>query len=169
MGHRVRLTVAVSSVVVATALAGSAGAAPAPTSSVAPSATPSSPSAATTAAPTHYTAGRYLVTFADEPVASYGGYEPGLRGHAPEPGQHLNPNSAAVQRWQAHLDAKHDARLAKVGATKIYDYTVTNNGVAADADRPAGLRAREAPGRRRPEQGPAGHSPTPPTPRTSSA
>ena len=32
----------------------------------------------------------------------------------------------------AHRRRKHDAALAQVGATKIYDYTVANNGVAAE-------------------------------------
>jgi subtilisin family serine protease len=77
-----------------------------------------------------YTAGRYIVTFADEPVASYTGYKAGFAATRPAAGKKLNPKSAAVARWQKHLTAQHDAALAKVGATKIYDYTVTNNGVA---------------------------------------
>jgi subtilisin family serine protease len=77
-----------------------------------------------------YAAGRYIVTFADEPVASYTGYKAGFAATRPAAGKKLNPKSAAVARWQKHLTAQHDAALAKVGATKIYDYTVTNNGVA---------------------------------------
>ncbi|HET7471953.1 MAG TPA: S8 family peptidase [Candidatus Limnocylindrales bacterium] len=78
----------------------------------------------------HYAAGRYIVTFADEPVASYTGTTKGFAATKPAAGKHINPSSAAVVRWQTHLTAIHDAALAKVGATKIYDYTVTNNGVA---------------------------------------
>ncbi|HEX5039298.1 MAG TPA: S8 family serine peptidase [Candidatus Limnocylindria bacterium] len=77
-----------------------------------------------------FAAGRYIVTFADEPVASYDGYEAGFAATRPHPGRKLDPSSPAVQRWQQHLQAKHDKALAEVGATKIYDYTITNNGVA---------------------------------------
>lgn len=77
-------------------------------------------------------AGRYIVTFADDPVASYDGYEKGYAATRPVRGRKLDPGNAAVKSWKAHLTSKHDAALAKVGATKIYDYTVTNNGVAAD-------------------------------------
>ena len=79
-----------------------------------------------------YTDGRYLVTFADEAVASYDGYEAGFAATRPERGRKLDPNSPAVQRWQEHIVAKHDAAMARVGATKIYDYTVANNGVAVE-------------------------------------
>src|SRR5829696_6748386 len=79
----------------------------------------------------HYTAGRYIVTFADEPVASYTGYKAGFAATQPRAGGKINPNSAAVQKWQKHLTAQHDAALAKVGATKIYDYTLANNGLVA--------------------------------------
>jgi subtilisin family serine protease len=78
----------------------------------------------------HYAAGRYIVTFADEPVASYTGYKAGYAATRPAAGKHINPDAASVKRWQGYLTSKHDAALAKVGATKIYDYTTTNNGVA---------------------------------------
>jgi subtilisin family serine protease len=79
-----------------------------------------------------YADGRYIVTFADDPVASYDGYLSGFPATRPHPGQKLNPDSPAVRGWQQHLVAQHDAALAKVGAGKIYDYTIANNGVAAD-------------------------------------
>jgi subtilisin family serine protease len=79
-----------------------------------------------------YADGRYIVTFADDPAASYDGYENGFPATRPHPGRKLDPDSPAVQRWQQHLVAKHDAALAKVGAEKIYDYTIASNGIAAD-------------------------------------
>ena len=79
-----------------------------------------------------YSDGRYIVTFVDDPAAAYDGYQSGFAATKPRAGEKLNPNSAAVKSWRAHLTSKHDAALAKVGASKIYDYTVTNNGVAAD-------------------------------------
>ena len=86
----------------------------------------------------HYSAGRYIVTFAEDPVATYSGTTRGFAGTRPAAGKHINPKAAAVVRYQQHLTAVHDAALAKVGATKIYDYTVTNNGVAVQ------LSARQA-------------------------
>lgn len=85
-----------------------------------------------------YAAGRYIVTFADEPVAAYDGYKKGFAATRPKAGQKLNPKSAAAVKWQKHLTAQHDAALAKVGATKYYDYTITNNAVAVK------LTARQA-------------------------
>ena len=83
------------------------------------------------AATAAYSAGRYIVTFVDEPAASYDGYRKGFAATRPAAGKKLNPNSAAVKAWRGHLTAGHNAALAKVGATKLYDYTVTNNAVAA--------------------------------------
>lgn len=82
------------------------------------------------AAEADYTAGRYIVTFAEDAAASYDGSRSGFTATRPARGKKLNANSAAVKAWRGHLTASHDAALAKVGATKIYDYTVTNNAVA---------------------------------------
>ena len=79
-----------------------------------------------------YDAGRYIVTFADDPAASYDGYRAGYPATRPKRGDKLNAKSAATKKWRAYLTGKHDAALAKVGATKIYDFTLANNGVAAD-------------------------------------
>ena len=96
--------------------------------SLALSATPAS--AAIGAGPA-YVDGRYIVTFEDEAVAGYDGYAAGFPATRPRRGAKIDRDSAAVVRWQRHLVAKHDAALAKVGADKIYDYTATNNGIAA--------------------------------------
>jgi hypothetical protein len=80
----------------------------------------------------NYSDGRYIVTFADEPVGSYDGYRAGYTATKPAAGHKIDPASSEVKRWRQYLTGKHDAALASVGATKIYDYTVTNNGVAAD-------------------------------------
>ncbi len=79
-----------------------------------------------------FEAGRYIVTFSDEPVASYTGYKKGFAATAPKAGKQFNPNSAAARKWQQHLTAKHDAALATVGAESIYDYTITNDAVAVE-------------------------------------
>jgi subtilisin family serine protease len=82
------------------------------------------------AATTAYSAGRYIVSFVDDPAASYDGSRKGFAATRPAAGKKLNTGSAAVKAWRGHLTAGHDAALAKVGATKLYDYTVTNNAVA---------------------------------------
>lgn len=89
------------------------------------------PTAAQSAQTAGFTDGRYIVTFSDDPVASYDGYKRGFPRTRPAPGRKLNRNAAAVTKWQAHLVGQHNAALDKVGAQKIHDYTVTNNGVAA--------------------------------------
>jgi subtilisin family serine protease len=89
------------------------------------------PAAAQSAQTAGFTDGRYIVTFSDDPVASYDGYKRGFPRTRPAPGRKLNRNAAAVTKWRAHLVAQHDAALDKVGAQKIYDFTVTNNGVTA--------------------------------------
>jgi hypothetical protein len=60
-------------------------------------------------------AGTYIVTFVDEPVASYDGSVPGFAATRPQPGRKIDPNSPAVRAWQQHLTALHDAALAAVG------------------------------------------------------
>jgi len=79
-----------------------------------------------------YTAGRYIVSFTDDPAASYNGYAKGYPATRPTRGHKLNATSDAATKWRAHLTAKHDAALAKVGAEKLYDFTVTNNAVTAN-------------------------------------
>ena len=111
-----------------------------------------------------YTDGRYIVTFADEPVASYEGYEAGFPATRPQPGRKLDPNSPAVQRWQQHLTAKHDAALGQVGASKLYDYTVVNNGVAADLTAEQAADTRRYSRRGRPRAGPLAQPATTTTP-----
>jgi subtilisin family serine protease len=99
----------------------------------APARSSGSGQAASAATASHaYTAGRYIVTFRDESVSSYTGYAKGFKATEPSRGNKLNMRSAAAKAWSQHLTSAHDAALARVGASKIYDYTITNNGVAAN-------------------------------------
>ncbi|MDT4942208.1 MAG: hypothetical protein QOJ34_2297 [Pseudonocardiales bacterium] len=79
-----------------------------------------------------YGAGRYIVSFADEPVASYTGYAKNFKATTPSRDHNFNAHSAAAKAWSRHLTSRHDAALSAVGASKIYDYTTTNNAVAAN-------------------------------------
>ena len=82
--------------------------------------------------------GRYIVTFVDAPVAEYNGYVDGYAATEARAGRKLNAHSNAANRWSTRLTRIHDRALARVGAQKIYSYTITNNGVAAE------LTARQA-------------------------
>ncbi len=79
-----------------------------------------------------FTDGRYIVTFVDDPVASYDGYVAGFPATRPQRGERLNPDAPAVRAWAQRLTDRHNAALARVGAAKLYDYTTTNNGFAAN-------------------------------------
>jgi len=79
-----------------------------------------------------YAAGRYIVTFADEPAATYEGNVSGYPRTRPDRGKKLDPTRPAVVNWRSHLTSVHNSALAAVGATKISDYTVATNGVAAE-------------------------------------
>ena len=79
-----------------------------------------------------YSAGRYIVTFADEPAATYEGTVSGYPRTRPDRGRKLDPTRAEVVKWRSHLTSVHDSAMTSIGATKLADYTVATNGVAAD-------------------------------------
>lgn len=88
--------------------------------------------AASSSSKTTLGAGRYIVSFADEPAASYTGGVSGYPGTRPPAGKKLDPTRPEVVRYRARLNGLHDQALSGVGATKLYDYSVTTNGVAAE-------------------------------------
>jgi subtilisin family serine protease len=102
--------------------------------------------ASTPASASAYRDGRYIVTFAEDPVASYAGSVPGFAATRPNRGQKIDRNSKSVQAWQRHLVDRHDSALARVGATKIYDYTVASNGVAAQLTAKQAEKLAKTPG-----------------------
>jgi subtilisin family serine protease len=77
-----------------------------------------------------YAAGQYIVTFADEPAASYEGNVKGYARTRPDSGKKVDPTRSEVATWRSHLTAEHDKALSAVGASKLADYTVATNGVA---------------------------------------
>lgn len=93
------------------------------------------------------TSGAYIVQFADDPVVAYDGGVAGLAATKPAPGRKINPNSRKVVRYVEHLEAKHDRALARVGgARKLYHYTYSFNGVAADLTAAQAARLERQPG-----------------------
>ncbi len=101
------------------------GAATATSSATAAPATETAPSAT-------YVDGRYLVTFVDEPAATYEGEVAGYPRTRPDAGKKLNPTRGEVVKYRDRLAKIHDVALRTVGATKLYDYSVATNGVASE-------------------------------------
>ena len=73
----------------------------------------------------------YIVQMIDAPVVAYEGGVAGLEATAPGRGEKINPNAANVVKYVAHLDARHNALVSRVGGQKVYDYRYTYNGFAA--------------------------------------
>ena len=74
----------------------------------------------------------YVVRLREAPVASYTGGVPGLKATRPGRGRKIDPTNHDVRAYVSHLDAKHDAELAKVGGRKLYGYRYVLNGFAAE-------------------------------------
>jgi hypothetical protein len=76
----------------------------------------------------------YIVQMADDPVVAYKGGRAGYAATAPRQGEHANPNSAQVKKYQDFLNRTHADALRAAGApvnAKFYDYTFSFNGFAA--------------------------------------
>jgi subtilisin family serine protease len=82
--------------------------------------------------PPHFTrAGLYIVQLRELPAIAYDGKTAGYAATKPAKGQKYDPLSAAAVSYTGHLISRHDTKLQSVGGTKVYDYTVTYNGFAA--------------------------------------
>jgi subtilisin family serine protease len=91
--------------------------------------------------------GLYIVQLAGEPAVAYTGDVPGLRATKPAPGQKINPFSNDVVKYVGHLNARHDAALAAVGAAgKAYSYAYTFNGFAASLTPEQAAKLAQQPG-----------------------
>ncbi|MGH3072988.1 MAG: S8 family serine peptidase [Gaiellaceae bacterium] len=89
-------------------------------------------------------AGQYIVRLAEAPVVAYEGGIAGYKATAPsKKGEKINPNHPDVVKYAAYLDSRHDAVLAQVGGSKLYDYRYSLNGFAAklSAAQAAALKA----------------------------
>ncbi|RWZ64754.1 serine protease [Labedella populi] len=81
---------------------------------------------------TTFDAGRYVVTLADDPAATYDGGVSGFDATKPDPGGRLNPGATDVTEYTDYLAAEQEDVAAEVDATIDYSYTLTVNGFAAD-------------------------------------
>src|SRR6266511_4373809 len=74
----------------------------------------------------------YIVQMSDLPAAGYTGKVPGYSATKPANGAKLNARSADAVRYRGYLQARHDAVISSLGnIAKVYDYSVSFNGFAA--------------------------------------
>ncbi|MGW2449358.1 S8 family serine peptidase [Streptomyces sp. NPDC001675] len=76
-------------------------------------------------------ADRYIVTLADQPLATYDGGTGGLAATKPIPGRKLEVTTVDAKQYRAHLRRKQTEAAEAVGATVGRHYTVTLNSFAA--------------------------------------
>jgi hypothetical protein len=88
----------------------------------------------------------YIVRLREAPVASYDGGTPGLKATRPGRGRKIDPTNHDVRAYVSHLEAKHDAELAKVGGRKLYGYRYVLNGFAAELSASQAARLASHPG-----------------------
>ncbi|MGO4691975.1 S8 family serine peptidase [Glaciibacter sp. 2TAF33] len=81
---------------------------------------------------TEFTAGRYIVTLADDAVATYEGGVNGFSATAPDPGKKLDAQSRASESYSNFLHKKQKEVAASVDASIGYSYTLALNGFSAD-------------------------------------
>ena len=75
--------------------------------------------------------GRYVVTLADKPLATYQGGVTGLKATKPAAGRKVEVNSTSGKAYRAYLTGKHAQVAAAVGAKVDQNYSTTLNGFAA--------------------------------------
>ncbi|MFF2328629.1 MULTISPECIES: S8 family peptidase [unclassified Streptomyces] len=101
-----------------------------------------------TPTPTHrkLPAGRYIVTLADAPTATYQGGVGGISRTAPAAGAKLDPHSANATRYRDFLHHRQDDAAASVGAKVRRRYNTVTNGFAADLTALQAARLSAQPG-----------------------
>jgi len=73
----------------------------------------------------------YIVQMAGDPVIAYEGDIQGFEATKPGKGKKINPNSAHVKKYAAHLAAQQDQMINSAGGSKVYNYRYAFNGFAA--------------------------------------
>jgi subtilisin family serine protease len=81
---------------------------------------------------TSFEPGRYIVTLAENAVATYQGGVSGFDATSPDEGDQLNARRAPVQSYSDYLASKQADVAAAVGADIDYSYTMALNGFSAD-------------------------------------
>ena len=73
----------------------------------------------------------YIVQLVGDPVLAYAGDISGYEATKPGKGQKVNPNSAHVKKYAAHLAAQQDQMIHSAGGSKVYNYRFAFNGFAS--------------------------------------
>jgi hypothetical protein len=81
---------------------------------------------------TSFEPGRYIVTLAENAVATYEGGISGLEATAPDAGDQLNARKAPAQNYSDYLETRQNDVAAEVGADIDYSYTMALNAFSAD-------------------------------------
>ena len=76
--------------------------------------------------------GRYIVSLAQAPIASYDGGVRGLDATRPADGRRVEVRTRAAQEYRGYLTRQQDAVAARVGAEVRQHYSVSLNGFVAD-------------------------------------
>ncbi|HWQ84334.1 MAG TPA: S8 family peptidase [Anaerolineales bacterium] len=85
------------------------------------------------AAPAKSSNNIYIVQMVDQPIVAYEGDIAGLKATAPRQGQKVNIFNKDVIAYGDYLKGRHnDALAAAGGGRKVYDYTFSYNGFAAE-------------------------------------
>ncbi|HEX8487469.1 MAG TPA: S8 family peptidase [Propionibacteriaceae bacterium] len=90
--------------------------------------------------------GRYIVTLADAPVASYTGGLQGLQATRPSSGRKVQVTSDAAKRYRNFLTRKQDRVVASVGARADRRFAVALNGFTAELSSQQANKLRNTPG-----------------------
>ncbi|WP_090766681.1 S8 family serine peptidase [Nonomuraea maritima] len=91
-------------------------------------------------------AGRYLVTLADRPIATYEGGVPGIARTKPAKGKKLDLGSVDARRYRDHLTDRQRDVAAEVGATPVRHFAVATNTFVADLTGPQAVALMTTPG-----------------------
>jgi subtilisin family serine protease len=76
--------------------------------------------------------GKYVVTLADQPLATYQGGVAGLKATKPAKGRKVNTTSPDSKAYRSFLDGRHNQVAAKVGAKASRHYSTAINAFAAN-------------------------------------
>lgn len=90
--------------------------------------------------------GNYIVTLADQPIASYAGEVPGLAATRPARGRKVDVGSRAADRYRDYLTRQQTVAAASVGATPTGRYAVALNGFTARLTPAQASRLQARPG-----------------------
>ncbi|TVT49933.1 S8 family peptidase, partial [Amycolatopsis rhizosphaerae] len=90
--------------------------------------------------------GRYLVTLAQKPVATYEGGVAGIAPTKPASGRKVDVKSTNTHRYQDYLVDQQNRVAASAGVTPARHYSVATNGFTAELSRVQALRLMTTPG-----------------------